>query len=311
MVYIALDIGGTEIKYGLVNEDGFINSFYSKSTFASKGASYLLENIKSIIEELIVESKKNNRKIKAIGISTAGQVNSDTGEIIFATEAIPGWTGVKLKSIIEEEFNYPCTVENDVNCAALGEMWQGAAKREKNFLCLTLGTGIGGAIIIDGKVFTGNSYSAGEFGHITLYPNGEQCNCGQRGCFERYASTSALVNRAKKILIKDNYNNIDIDNINGKFIFEKAQNGEKIYLDIIDKWTYDIALGLKTLVHIFNPSLILIGGGVSAQKEFLTDRISNHLSKMIMPSFNKNLKIKTAECGNKAGILGAINKISN
>ncbi|WP_035289326.1 ROK family protein [Clostridium sp. KNHs214] len=301
MKYLAVDIGGTGIKYGVVEDDGNVIVHYSMDTEACRGADCLIEKVKNIIRFLL---KEHGEDIGGIGISTAGQVNRVAGEIVFATEAIPGWTGVKLKEIIEKEFSYGCYVDNDVNCAALGEMWTGSAKNEKNFLCLTLGTGIGGAIVINRDIFTGSSYSAGEFGHMNLYPNGLECNCGHRGCYERYASTSALVKFAQeKAETKER--------LNGKIIFERANNGEKIYKDIVNQWTYNIALGLKNLVHIFNPPLIIIGGGVSAQGNLITDLIKKHLDTMIMPSFSKNLMVKVASCGNKAGMLGSVYGLKN
>lgn len=306
MVYIALDIGGTQIKYGLVNQEGDIIMYYLKDTNAKKGAEYLLSSIESSIEELIDKCNYFEEEIKGIGVSTAGQVNSITGEIIFATDSIPGWTGVKLKSILENKFKYPCIVENDVNCTALGEMKSGIAKGEKNFLAITLGTGIGGAIVIDGKIFTGNNYSAGEVGHTTLYPNGARCTCGKNGCFERYGSTSALMRKAKKLLETNTSTKEVISNLNPKIIFDKAKEGEGIYKELLNQWTYDIALGLKNLVHIFNPSLIVIGGGVSAQGDYLINMIKAHLDNMIMPSFAKGLEIKAAQCGNGANIVGAV-----
>lgn len=299
MNYIAIDIGGTKIKYGIIDDLGKIYEDNDMDTEAYKGANILIEKVENIITDILNTTRY---VITGIAISTAGQVDSKKGEIIFATEAIPGYTGVKLKKIIEEKFKLPCNVENDVNCAALGELWMGVAKGKSDFICLTIGTGIGGAIIMDGKVFTGNNNSAGEFGHINLYPQGIECNCGQKGCFERYASTSALVKSAGETFkIAPNSNNI-----NGKIIFDSINNGESMYEAIVDKWCYDIALGLKSIIHIFNPGLIVIGGGVSAQGEKLISRIEKNLRFMVMPSFIKDLEIKTAECGNMAGMLGAV-----
>lgn len=296
MDYLALDIGGTSIKYGIIDDEGNIKESYCKDTEAAKGSHNLTKNIFSIIENVIKDNE-----IKGIGISTAGQVNNITGEIIFATEAFPGWTGVKLKKIVEEKFNILCYVDNDVNCAALGDMWKGSAKDSKDFICLTLGTGIGGAIVLDGNLYRGNNFIAGEFGHMTIYKDGEKCTCGGNGCFERYASTSALISRAKREL-----NLSEDSNINGKVIFEKMENGEKDYIKIVDDWGYDVALGLKNIIYIFNPSLIVIGGGVSAQGEFLISLIESQLKKIIMPSFLNKLSIKTSKCGNNAGMLGAV-----
>ncbi|MGG7142136.1 ROK family protein [Clostridium nigeriense] len=306
MNYIAIDIGGTKIKFGIADDSGSIYENSEFDTEAYKGAEELIKKVYTIIDILL---KKEFYNIKGIGISTAGQVNSETGEIIFATNTIPGWTGVKLKNIIEEKYHLPCIVENDVNAAALGELWMGAGKGVSNFICLTIGTGIGGAIIINNNIFTGRSYSAGEFGHINLYPDGLECTCGHTGCYEVYASTTALVKRAREVLKNSLYKNeIDsaLENINGKVIFEKVNNGDEFFISIVDNWCRDIALGLKTLIHVFNPELIIIGGGVSAQGNSLIDRIEKYIKNMVMPSFSKNLKVDIAKCGNIAGMLGAV-----
>lgn len=298
MYYIGIDIGGTNIKYGLVTDQGEISNFNEIETEAKLGAKHIINKIYGIINFFIEDNKGF---IKGIAISTAGQVDSEKGEIIFATDAIRDWTGVKLRELIESKFNYTCTVENDVNCAALGELWKGVAKDENSFLCLTIGTGIGGAIVINNKIFTGSAYSAGEFGHINLYPKGRKCACGSYGCYEAYASTSALVKSAREtLLLDDNYK------INGRDIFYNANKGIEIYSKIVDSWCYDIALGLKTLVNIFNPNLIVIGGGVSLQGENLISRIKENLDQMLMLSLKKNLIIKTAKCGNTSGMLGAV-----
>lgn len=296
MRYLALDIGGTKIKYGIVDEIGNVEKWNSTDTEAYKGAEWLIKNIENIILYLIKNCDDN---ISGIGISTAGQVDSKKGEIIFATDTFPGWTGVKLKSIIEDKFKYPCYVNNDVNCAALGEMWVGAAKEEKNFLCITLGTGIGGAIVINGNLFTGNNFVAGEFGHMALYKDGYKCTCGQKGCYEQYASTSALIKRGEKAI---NYS----EKLNGKIIFNRANNNIEPYKTLVDNWCSDIALGLKSLIHIFNPPLIVIGGGVCAQGQKLISNIENNLKIITMPSFLNNLKISTAQCTNFAGMLGSV-----
>ncbi|NLP46636.1 MAG: ROK family protein [Epulopiscium sp.] len=288
MDYLALDIGGTKIKYGIIDHIGNIKESYSKDTNAFKGSYYLLNTIEKIINDYI-----KIKEIKGIGISTAGQVNNNTGEIIFATNAIPGWTGVPLKKIIQDKFQIPCYVDNDVNCVALGEMWVGSAKDKKDFVCLTLGTGIGGAIVINKEVYRGSKGIAGEFGHMTICKGGEKCTCGYNGCFERYASTAALTRRVE-------------NKLDGKEIFDKAKKGEKEYINILNEWSYDIALGLRNIIYIINPSFIVIGGGVSAQGEVLTRLITKHLDTITMPSFLEGLRIEVSQCGNNAGMLGAV-----
>lgn len=298
MKYIGIDIGGTQIKYGIINEMGEVLEYYQMPTEAEMGRNHLLGKISFIIDNLSLQNK-----IAGIGISTAGQVNSTEGVIKFATESIPQWTGTKLQEYVENTFGLPCKVENDVNCAALGEAWKGAAREEKNFLCLTLGTGIGGAIVIDGRIFSGSSFSAGEVGHMKIGEKGILCTCGAKDCYEVYASTKALVKRMRNVA-KD-------DTLNGQEIFDRYKKNEELFVDEVDKWIDYVTDGLRNLVVVFNPSLIVIGGGVTEQKDFLLDKFKASIKGKVMSSFQENLKIKFASCGNQAGMLGAVYNLLN
>ncbi|MEH0152509.1 ROK family protein [Limibacter armeniacum] len=299
MLYAAVDIGGTSIKYGIINKEGVVLFRYETPTEAHKGGEKLMEKVIHLVETLWHKSGP----LVGIGISTAGQVNVQAGSIEFATDTLPGWTGMPVASILEERFQIPVAVENDVNAAALGEAWKGAGEGVKDFLCLTIGTGIGGAIVTNGQIYHGSTGSAGEFGHIRLERNGKACTCGQLGCFEQYASTSALVKEAQLRLKQDGRPTKELD---GRQIFEQAKLGQEVFVSLIEDWTGDIALGLASLCHIFNPSLIVLGGGVSKQGAFLSDKLEQKLGNLLMPSFRKNLKIAMATCGNEAGMLGAV-----
>lgn len=283
---LGIDIGGTNVKLGLVTDQGQILDFVEFPSESQKGGPYL---IGKIMEK--VESMTNYDKI---GISTAGQVDSEAGRIIYANDNIPNYTGTDLKKIFEDRFKKETRVENDVNAAALGEAYFGSMKDQEDFLCLTYGTGVGGAIVVDRKIYKGRDNVAGEFGHIKLYPRGRKCNCGLEGCYERYASTNALVMEGLKI--SDQYKN-------GRAILNGYEMGDESLVELVDNWTYDIALGLATLVHIFNPSNIVLGGGIM-ENEIIIDRVRKNLDLLIMESF-KGLKLTRASLGNKAGVLGA------
>lgn len=299
---IAIDIGGTNIKYGTVLEDGSLKDTGIISTQNYKGREKLLSKLGNIIDGQLAKT----HEVIGIGISTAGQVNSKKGSITFATDALPGWTGTEVKEILEQRFNLPTYVNNDVNAALLGEFWQGAAKGRDDVLMITLGTGVGGGIIRNKEIYYGSRYLAGEFGHIKLYPKGRPCVCGQEGCYEQYASTSALVRLVEEGLETNGDSLLhSYDEINGKTIFEAEQRGDTLANELIEKWIFYISWGLVSLIHSLNPSIIIIGGGVSAEGRALTDRIKDKTLSMTIPSFGEELDIVPATLGNDAGLMGA------
>lgn len=284
MKILAFDIGGTEIKYAFCDEGFNLTEKKSIPTNAHEGGRKIVDRIVEIIKE--------HNDIDRIGISTAGQVDSFKGEIIFATDSIPGYTGTKIKEIIETETGIPAAVENDVNSAAIGEAFFGAAKGCPNFICLTYGTGIGGAIFLNGKLFTGSSFSAGEFGHMVTHANGKKCTCGGIGCYEVYASATALVKSVEEKLHKK---------MNGREIFDNFQNPE--IRSLIDGWIDEIIVGLRGLIYIFNPPIVVLGGGIM-NETYITEEINNRLQKELMQSY-RNVKIVKAKMGNDANLLGA------
>lgn len=288
MRILALDIGGTAIKIGIINENGEILEKSEVPTMAKEGGQALINKVLNIIGEY--------KNIDRIGISTAGQVDNIEGKIIFASDNIPGWTGMEIKRIIEEKFNIKTVVENDVNSAAIGEAYYGAGVNTKNFLCITYGTGVGGAILENGEIYRGAYGSAGEFGHIITHGYGKSCTCGSKGCYEAYASTTSLVENIKEEL--------GLTEVNGRLIFKLINENSKVK-NIVDKWINEIILGLVSLVNIFNPSLIVLGGGIMEQ-EYIIKYINENITNLIMPNYRK-VKFKSAKVGNNAGILGVAN----
>ncbi|MCI9492729.1 MAG: ROK family protein [Lachnospiraceae bacterium] len=287
MATMVLDVGGTAIKSGLY-ENGALSDIQETSTEAKEGARHVVSRMKHIIA-----SYQNTHTFHNIGISTAGQVDPSSGCIIYANENIPGYTGTKLKEIMEQEFQLPTAVENDVNAAAIGEAAFGAGKGQKDFVCLTYGTGVGGAMFTNGKLYSGSSHSAGEFGGIVTHP--EDRNPGKdlfSGCYERYASTTALVKNAMAL-------NPSLSN--GRAIFEHQADPE--VKQAIDRWIMEIVYGLITIVHMANPSCAILGGGVMEQP-YVLQQVQEKLYQNIMPSF-RHVQIKKASLGNQAGMLGA------
>ena len=288
MKILAIDIGGTSIKFGMSNRSGNISCFKEFDSEAKRGGEHLIERVIQLV-------KMNYKDFQAIGISTAGQVNSENGTIIYANENIPNFTGMNVKMIFEMNFNVPVVVENDVNAAALGERIFGAGKRYTDFLCLTYGTGIGGAIIYNSSIYRGFNGSAAEFGHMILYPGGRKCTCGFLGCYEAYGSTTALVEKA-----------LEVDNkyANGREIFEELNRENSKLEQILNTWIMDVAYGLVSLTHIFNPPVIILGGGIMEQDK-LVSLINSKVKELIIESYS-DVEIVKASLGNKAGLLGAV-----
>lgn len=291
------DIGGTFIKYAVINEKGEI---LFKDKFATPRA-----NCKAAIPEILVEKIKevsNYFKIDAAGISTAGQVDSSKGEIVFATENIPGYTGAKISEHLRNELNIPSYVENDVNAAAAGEMWMGAGKDKKHFVCITLGTGVGGAIIIDGKLYKGINGGAGELGHFTINETGEKCTCGGTGCFERYASTSALIREYKEAARKAG---VDASDANGESIMVLVRSGDSLAGEVYNNFLNHVATGIAGIVHILDPGLVVVGGGISAQGQVFIDELKEAFKGKAMKSYVDHTDIVSAKLMNDAGVFGA------
>lgn len=278
-----LDIGGTSIKSGLWTGRE-LTEVREQDTDAKKGASHVVSRVLEIL--------KTYGPFDGVGISTAGQVNSKEGSIRYANENIPGYTGTRLNDIVTSEFGTPAVVENDVNAAALGEAVWGAGRDYEDFICLTYGTGVGGAIIIGKKVYSGSVFSAGEFGGMVVHP--EDCINGQpfSGCYEKYASATALVAKALKY---------DESLTNGRKIFARIQDPG--IRDVVDKWIDEIVHGLVSVIHIFNPPCVILGGGVMEQP-YILEQVRKRTMERIMDSF-RNVELKTAALGNRAGLMGA------
>lgn len=281
----ALDIGGTSIKSGIWDGEE-LTELRETPTEAKLGGPHVMEQAIKLIHSY------DSTGFDAVGISTAGQVNPEGGFIIYANENIPGYTGMQVRSILEEEFHVPVAVENDVNAAAIGEGIFGAGKGEDDFLCLTYGTGVGGAVVIHQKIYGGHHFSAGEFGGILTHP--ESIVPGQpfSGCYEKYASATALVERVTRIRP---------ELVNGRLIFSHLE--ETDVKQAVDAWIDEIVHGLVTVIHIFNPSCIILGGGVMAQP-YILEQVREKTTARIMDSF-RDVKLTAAKLGNHAGILGA------
>ena len=282
-VYLGIDIGGTAAKFGLVDENGNI---LHKDEFSVSFDGYETPILKTVLEKteyFVASSGLAFTEISGIGVSATGQIDSEKGEVIGSAGHIKNWVGSKIKESFEKKYSVKTIVINDANSAALG-----------------------GGIIVDDKILLGKRGLAGEIGHIVIHGSGEGCSCGNVGCLERYASTTALVRSVSK-LQKENPTAFPKDfeeNINGRKIFD-ALHENSLLRQVVDNWVDDISLGIISLVHIFNPEQVIIGGGVSGRKEFI-EALSKKVHEKVMPRFLEGLEIVPAKLGNDAGLVGAI-----
>ncbi len=291
---LSIDIGGTAVKMGLVDHEGHIHARHEASVCFDN---YQTPILTTVIREAKVFLAREGARIEGIGVSATGQVDDQIGAVIGTNGKIPHYEGSQIKREMEAEFGVPAFALNDANAAALGECFAGRAKGIENVLMITLGTGVGGGIVLGGKIFGGTRGIAGELGHIPLYADGIPCACGSRGCYESYAATTALVRLAREATGEAE--------INGRIIFSRAAQGDRIMLDILDRWIADICAGLVGLVHTFNPQMVLIGGGVSSQEELLIAPLRAKILKTVMPRFAEGLQVEAATLSNDAGMIGA------
>jgi len=282
--YAAVDIGGTAIKYGIIDEGGKILFRKQQATEAAKGGPAVLKKVENIIEDL-----SSNEKPDGICISTAGIVDSRKGEVRYSASLIPGYTGTKYKEEFEKRFGIPCEVENDVNCAGLAEAISGAARESKISLMLTIGTGIGGSLIIDGEIYQGAFGSACELGYMHM--DGSD--------FQTLGSARTLTKKVAE------WKGEPESEWNGYHIFEEAKKGDKLCNKAIDEMTEVLGKGIANICYILNPDMVVLGGGIMAQKDFLQDKIRKSVDKYLIPCIALDTEIVFAQHKNDAGMLGA------
>lgn len=282
--YICIDIGGTEIKYGIMDETELFLAKDKTPTEASKGGPCLLEKAAGIVREYLKAWKADG-----ICVSTAGMVDVEKGEIFYAAPLIPDYAGTKIKARMESEFGLPCEVENDVNCAGLAEAISGAAAGSRSALCLTVGTGIGGCLLIDGRVYHGYSNSACEVGYMHM--DGSD--------FQTLGAASILTKRVAAGFGEPE------QQWNGLRIFELAKQGNAVCVQAIDGMCDVLGKGIANICYVMNPQVVVLGGGIMAQEEYLRPRIEAALTKYLVSSIREKTTLAFARHGNDAGMRGA------
>lgn len=282
--YVAIDIGGTNIKYGLINASSKLIESHEIPTEAYKGGPGILQKVEDIISRY-----KEKHEIKGICLSSAGMVDPEKGEIFYSGPQIPNYAGTQFKKILEEKFGVPTEIENDVNCAGLAEAISGSAKDSQYSVCLTIGTGIGGCLILDKKVFHGYSNSACEVGYLHL----------EGDSFQNLASTTALVEYVAQ------KHGEDKKDWNGKRIFKEAQEGNQICIEGIDRMVHYLAQGIANICYVINPQVVVLGGGIMSQEKILKPKLIKALKENLVSSLSEKTSIAFAHYKNTAGMMGA------
>ena len=307
---VAIDLGGTNIASGIVSEEGELVYKASVPVENSSDINSLLCQVSEAVKQTAKDSEIPKEDIVFVGIGIPGICKSEKGPVIFAPNIF--WKDVDVVSVIENSVGLPVILGNDADCAAIGEYRLGMGKGFRSMLMLTLGTGVGGSIIYDGKIGTGFGSFGGEFGHIPLVSGGVQCNCGKRGCFEVYCSAVALKRQTREAAMLNKDSVIwdmcegDLDNIGGRTPFDAAEKGDSTGIQIVDQYITYLADGISGLINVFRPEIVVLGGGVSNQGDSLIDPLNEKVSKMCYSSPDiEPPKVYKATLGNKAGIIGA------
>lgn len=296
MKNIGVDVGGTFIKCAVVETNGKIIA--SGKTPTPKKGEDVPKRIVEFIWEILVNEGINLDEINSVGVATTGVCDSKNG-IVLTCPNIEGYENIEMCRHIKETLGKEAFLDNDANCAALGEYMLAETKPD-SFVFVTLGTGVGGGIVLNGKILRGINSAAGEIGHIVIKTDGERCNCGRYGCWERYASVSALVRQTKEAGFTGE--------VNGRTVFEKRLLGDKKAQEVIDRWTYYVAEGVCDMVNIFQPSLVVIGGGVSREGDVILNPVKKFVEENCMTGKTKGLKqteIVVSKLFNDAGVIGA------
>lgn len=305
---IGVDVGGTNIKIALVDLKGGIVYSSTTPTRAEMGYEYAIGNMKQAVLDLMRETKATKDTIEAIGFGFPGQIDYKTGTVRILPN-MPGWIDIPVAKIMEDEFQIPTRLDNDVRCAALGELNYGAGKGCQNLVCITIGTGIGSGLIVNGKLVRGATNAAGEIGHIKMAINdGPLCGCGDYGCFEAYASGPSIVAMAKEYLNggkSAKYKELATEELSPYVIAQAAIQGDVVARQIFRKIGEIIGVGLSSVVNLLNPEKIIIGGGVADAGDILFAPIKETVQKRTMPIQAKAVEIVPATLGNSAGVIGA------
>ncbi len=310
MYHLGIDLGGTNIAVGVVDNNYNIIGRGKVKTNAPRPAEEICDDMYKAAEMAVQDAGLSFEDISTVGVGSPGSVNPKTG--VIGTSNNLRFNNVPMGEMLKERFKCDVFLENDASAAAYGEFIAGAGVGTQNFVAITLGTGVGSGIIIDGKLFAGHNFSGGELGHTVIVYNGLPCTCGRKGCWEAYASATGLINLTKKVMEKDDKTVMwklcgnNIKNVNGRTAYDGMRANDKTAIKVVEEYTNYVACGIINTINTFQPEVLCIGGGISKEGDNLTVPITKIVEK---ERFDKNIekqtKIKIAKLGNDAGIIGA------
>lgn len=310
MKHIGIDLGGTKIAAGIVNDDMRITAHIQVPTDLPKEPEDLADEIFELAERLLKSQNLSFDDLDSVGVGIPSTVNQEKEMVEYANNF--GFINVPFVRMLRERFPCPVYAENDAKAAAWGEYLAGSGCGSESMVAVTLGTGVGGGLILNGKILDGANRAAGEIGHMVIHRGGRQCNCGRRGCLEAYASATALVKAGKRAALKYPQSLLnrlcgdDRKNINGKIIFDAAKEGDTAANEVLNRYLDDLAEGVVNIINIIQPELVCIGGGLSGAGEQLLEPLRERVEPMVYSrNSEKNARIVAASLGNDAGIIGA------
>lgn len=309
MYNVGIDLGGTNIKVGLVNENYEIVEKASTPTNLPRPAEEIVKSMVDTMWKVLNAAKVTIGEVNSIGIGTPGVANRNSGVVLYSCNL--DFRNVNLRELFKKYLDKPLYVENDANSAAFGEVLAGAGKGYKDVIVVTLGTGVGGGIIIDGKIYTGFNFCGAELGHNVLVYNGRQCGCGRKGCFEAYSSATALINMTRESMEEHKDSKMweiagSLENVDGKTAFDGMRADDAAAKDVVNMYIDYLGCGLTNIINTFQPEVLLIGGGICKEGENLTNPLNEYIKReAYCVDAERTTKLDICKLGNDAGIIGA------
>ena len=299
-----VDVGGTTVKLGLFTVEGELLDKWEIKTYTENEGERILPDVAEAIKGKIAEKLLKAEEICGIGVGVPAPVDKN-GAIERAANV--GWMAKEIKKELEELTGFPCVIGNDANVAALGEMWKGGGRGYDSIVMVTLGTGVGGGVILQGKILTGCKGAGGEIGHMKVNMDETRvCGCGNKGCLEQYASATGIVNMAKENVPEGSY--LADKKVTAKAVFDGAKEGDAYCMEVVEKFGRYLGVALSNVAHVVDPEAFVIGGGVSAAGQILLDVVEKYYNENSMFAL-KNKSFHLAELGNDAGIYGAVRMV--